>query len=37
MFKSKGNRIEGEMVGKICGEFEVDENGYLKIIKLRHE
>lgn len=37
MFKSKANSIEGETGGKICGDFEVDENGYLKIIKLRHE
>lgn len=31
MFKSKENRIEGEIEKKICGEFEVDENGYLKV------
>lgn len=34
MLKSKEK--EGT-AGRICGEFEVDENGYLKIIKLRHE
>ena len=32
MFKSKEKE---ETVGKICGEFEVDENGYLKVKLLK--
>lgn len=31
MFKSKANSIEDETIQKISGEFEIDENGYLKV------
>lgn len=35
MFKSQANCIEDETIQKISGEFEIDENGYLKVKLLK--
>ena len=35
MFKSQANCIEDETLQKISGEFEIDENGYLKVKLLK--